>query len=86
VAVAVHSRKTIWIAAAVLVATACSADAAGPAAPDDENESLGQGIWKGTVQDIQGYSEAAREAIVHWWMYGPDGRAEGGMSSVVVRL
>jgi hypothetical protein len=130
----------MWVAAAVLVATACSSDAAVPAAPDEQNENPGDGIWAGTVQaevanrrvvlknqterpvgylvleknmaivamfppctsncttlaqggetsiryeDIPGYSAVAREAIVYWWMYGPDGRAEGGMSSVVVRL
>lgn len=37
-------------------------------------------------EDIAGYTPAAREAIVYWWMYGPDGRPEGGTSSVVVRL
>jgi hypothetical protein len=39
-----------------------------------------------SYQDIPGYSPGATEAIVYWWTYGSDGRAEGGMKSENVRL
>lgn len=37
-------------------------------------------------QDIPGYSADAREVMVYWWTYGPDGRPGGAMSSETVRL